>query len=179
MALMTMECLSCGTLSLLDCSPTLLSEIGTAGEAWMHCNSCNRETNWIFADLGRRSGADRRRNEESPAPQATIQRERRSFNDRREILLRQNERVPVSLPIFIRYENRDARFEEITETVNVSRRGICFKSSHSYAPGATAYVTLNYSPKNPGANIEKLGSVLRVDPPASPSDFSRVAMRLS
>jgi hypothetical protein len=206
MAMMTMECLSCGSRNLLEFSPAQLSDVETAGAAWMACNSCKRETNWKFADYGRRSGADRRRNLEPPKPQVVnnlpgtmrgsdrpapdpdefrqpaapmIQHERRSISDRREMLLRQNERVPVHVPISIRYDNLDARFEEITETINVSRRGVYFKSSRPYSPGATVFVTLNYSPTNPGANIEKMGSVIRIDPPATPSDFNGVAMQIS
>lgn len=206
MAMMMMECLSCGNRSLLDFPPAQLSDIGAAGATWVACETCNRDTNWKFADYGRRSGMNRRGNDEVPTPQrannepglqrasfrpspdqdefrqpavAIIQHERRSLSDRRQTVLRQKDRMPLQVPICIRYDNPDARFEEVTETINVSRRGVYFKSNRPYSKGATVYLTLNYSPTNLGSNIEKLGSVVRVEPPATPSDFKGVAMQLS
>jgi hypothetical protein len=108
-----------------------------------------------------------------------MQHERRSLSDRRQALLRQNDRVPLQVPICIRYDNLDARFEEITETINVSRRGVYFKSTLPYSTGATVFVTLNYSPTNPGSNIEKLGTIVRVETPATSSDSKGIAMQLS
>jgi hypothetical protein len=204
MANIMLECLSCGGRTWLDLSPAQLSDITGAGETWIACGTCKRDTNWKTADFGRRSGEDRRRSFEVPAPQPaynlpgtlrgswqaspaeeefrepaapSLQRERRSFSDRRQMLVRQKDRVPMQVPICIRYDNVDGRFEEITKTVNVSPRGVYFKSNRPYSTGATVFVALNYSHTNPGANIEKLGNVVRIDTPANPSDQKGVAMQ--
>lgn len=179
MSRMMLECLSCGCRRLLDLPPALLSDIGLAETTWMACEICERETKFKFADYGRRSGTDRRMNLDGPE-QLMIQHERRIlFSDRRQTLQRQKDRVPIQLPISIRYDNAEARFKEVTETINVSPRGVFFASARPYSEGATVYVTLNYSPANPGANIEMLGKVVRVEKPQPATDFKGVAVHLT
>ena len=172
----------------------------------MACETCKRATTWKFADYGRRSGMDRRRDFGVPRLQTVnnvpgtlrgsfrpspdqdefrqpgvpiIQHERRSFSGRRQTVLRQRDRVPMQVPIRIRCDNLDDRLEEITETINVSPRGVYFKSTRPYSTGVTVYIALNYSATNPGSNIDMLGSVVRVDPPAIPADTNGIAVHLS
>src|SRR5690349_14500653 len=98
MSELMLECLSCGNRTVLDLSPAQMSDIGAAGETWITCARCKRDTNWKAADFGRRSGEDRRRQVGQPLPEqgglrtssgVIIAQERRSpMNDRRQALLR-------------------------------------------------------------------------------------------
>src|SRR4051812_27920563 len=99
MANIMLECLACGNHTMLDVLPAQLSDIGAAGETWMPCAICKRDTNWKAADIGRRTGEDRRRQSVEATPHSAappIEHDRRSA-DRRQALLRHKDRIPMQV----------------------------------------------------------------------------------
>src|SRR5581483_6943940 len=90
--------------------------------------------------------------------------ERRAGADRRQALNRVNGRVQLRIPVRVRVSSGGLHFDEITETLNVSRTGVYIKSQRPYQKGIGTHVTLHYSPSNPGMGIEQPGTVVRVDP---------------
>ena len=103
--------------------------------------------------------------------------ERRKNAERRQSLKRTNDRVPLQLPIRVRAKIDDVQYEELTNTINVSQSGVYFASTKPYRKGISALVCLNYSESNPAINIEKKGTVVRIDSEPASSEAG-IAIKL-
>jgi hypothetical protein len=200
-----LDCVVCGGRKWMILEGMPADELVSTGATRMNCDSCKRDTYWKVADYGRRAGSDRRTQHDELKPQTVelvpgsqrislqgppdrerymqtatqiLQSERRMLPDRRQAFQRAHNRVPLRLPIRIRVSGMGLRFEEVTSTINVSRTGVYFESTGPYSKGLTAYIAVNFSATNPGANIEQLGTVVRIDP--NPSAGTKgVAIHLS
>ena len=190
MAEVMLDCVICGGRKWRTLDTIGAEELRSTGATRAHCETCNRETYWKTSDYGRRTGNDRRAQREDPKPQtvdpnlgierialqpppdreryrqagAQILQEKRTTTDRRQAFNRNHGRVPLRLPVMVRVSNGALRFEEVTETLNVSRTGVYFQTARPYEKGTPVQVTLNYSPMNPTSGIEQPGTVVRIDP---------------
>lgn len=191
MAEAMLDCVICGGRKWRTLEPEFAEELRTTGATRGQCDICKRETYWKVADYGRRSGRDRRSPSEDIKPQVVntelgvervalqappdravyrhtgaqiVVQERRAGSDRRQVFNRQNGRVPLRILVRVRVQGGGFHFDEVTETINVSRTGLYFKSSRPYQKGLNARVTLHYSPANPMSGIEQPGTVVRIDP---------------
>jgi hypothetical protein len=184
-----LDCVLCGGRKWQTLDVSRAEELRSTGATRGQCETCKRETYWKVSDYGRRSGKDRRSYDEvkpqtvdpslgieritlAPPPNREqyrhagaqiVMQERRAAADRRQALNRTNGRVPLSIPVRIRVHSGGLHFDEVTETVNVSRTGVYIKSQRPYQKGVGTQVTLHYSPVNPGMGIEQPGTVVRID----------------
>ena len=183
MAGLMLDCVICSSRKWVELTPAQSNELSVSGATMVACETCNRNTYWKFAEHdGRRTGTARRMDVQESTPQTAAsltQEDRRSVSERRQSFQRQNYRVPLQLPIRIRYKNLARSFEEVTTTINMCRNGVYFSSRYPHSKGAIVFVTTNYSPTNPESNIEQLGSVVRVENPVPPSAVRGVAVKFS
>ena len=163
-------------------------DLRISGAAKLFCESCTRETYWIYSQHSEGSVAPRRTadapTEGAASPAATaqatpmrMQTERRVSSDRRGRVRRLQRRVALQVPVRVRVISAAQQFEEVTRTMNVSRSGIYIQSDRPYTKGLPIYVAMNYSSREPGMAGEQKATVVRVD--SVPGSQSRgVAIQL-
>lgn len=188
-----LDCVMCGGRKWRALELEQVNELKESGAVLLVCDSCRRSTYWRPSENGRRAGKDRRWQPEAIRPDAVerilggervasqpppdkekyrtaavaiYEAERRSGDDRRQAFQRSHDRVPLQLAIRVRVNTRGLRFEEKTNTMNVSREGVYFRSRLPYQKGLSVHVALNYSATDPASNIENPATVVRIEPPA-------------
>jgi hypothetical protein len=147
------------------------------------CEKCKATTPWVFAEevetaAARASGAGSDIApvpagvllapyepvfETAPTPSPAAERTK-SANDRTRI------RVPLKLAIKITRDIYGTSIDDICETIDVSRNGASFLTSHNYYLGETVKVVLPY--KKSWASLPVLAKVVRKD--KSPGSFDHV-----
>lgn len=184
MAQAMLDCDLCGTRQYMTVEGEQLNSLHSTGAAQVYCQKCRRQTLWSYGVHDRRSGKDRRMAPRAlfvphaqtqaavePAQQpgsayadlakAAIGTHRPA--DRRAAQQRGQRRVPLELPVRVRVQEPQERFEETTRTANVCRGGIYLYSDKPYRPDLTVHVALNYADVVIGGALEQRGRVVRVD----------------
>ena len=184
-----LDCTICSTRKWKSLEEEHAEDLRVSGAARLFCESCTRETYWIYSQHSDGNAAVRRTSESTPramtaaasgteagaqaAPgesagggqgsMRSMQTERRVAADRRGRARRTNRRVALQTPVRVRVISAASQFEEITRTVNVSRNGLYFQSDRPYAKGIPVCVAMNYSSREPGVAPEQKATVVRVD----------------
>jgi hypothetical protein len=181
-----LDCAICGTRKWKDLEESHDEDLRMAGAARLFCESCTRETYWLYSQHAEGAAAPRRAaapptrvksangsaevltpaGGEAVSPQSpmrVMQTERRIGSDRRHRPRRAQRRVALQVPVRLRVSSPASQFEEVTRTVNVCRNGIYIQSERPYLKGVPLYVAMNYSPKEPGMASEQKATVVRVD----------------
>jgi len=121
-----------------------------------HCDTCKATTAWAFCaeeapSPPAESEATEVAHEAAPAPRPT--------GPTREN--REKGRAPIKLGIKITRSKYGMATHDVGETINVSRSGAYFATSHSYEPGEIVEVILPYQPD--GLQIPVKARVIRQD----------------
>ena len=196
MAEAMLDCAVCGTRKWKPMEGSHAEDLRIAGAAKLFCESCTRETYWLYSQHEEGSAAPRRTAEPparvdptalpadvpgaaavladasggSQGPVRSMQTERRLGSDRRQRARRNQRRVSLQVPVRLRVSSPSAQFEEVTRTVNVCRSGIYIQTERPYSKGLPLYVAMNYSLRDPGMAGEQKATVVRVDAvPGSPA----------
>jgi len=80
---------------------------------------------------------------------------------------RRHHRVPLALPIRLRWPGPFGHAVEVRETLDVSRGGALVESNHSHAPGAALWVTFPFEPALPESPWEFPAHIVWVAPDES------------
>jgi hypothetical protein len=124
------------------------------------CDTCNARTGWVYCVAPPPEA-------ESPAPeQAPSQAEAAATepvvnSSALSTERREKGRVPLNLAIKVIRTGAGAPTYDVTETLNVSRTGICFTSRQDYEPGEKINVVFPYHPE--GLEIALPATVMRQD----------------
>jgi hypothetical protein len=86
---------------------------------------------------------------------------------------RRHHRVPLALPIRLRWPGPFGQAAEVRQTLDVSRGGALVESHHPHAPGAALWVTFPFEPALPDSPFESPARVVRV---ASDESGTRLAI---
>ena len=191
-----LECAVCSSRRWKSLEDAHAVDLPVSGAARLFCESCTRETYWLYSQHSGGAAAPRRTSEpparadanviagQEPAagpanaepdsvpkgPVRSLQTERRFASDRRGRSRRTNRRVALQVLVRLRVSSACSQFEEVTRTVNVSRNGIYIQTERPFAHGLPLYVAMNYPPREPGLLPEQKATVVRVDPvPNSPA----------
>ncbi len=124
------------------------------GSVELFCEACGRATFWSPPHA--QAGAGTKRNA-------------MAAGDKRRV-----RRAPMKLPVRIRIDRPDGQMmEDLTSTVNITRRGILIRSTQRYTRGLACRIALNYH--DPVASqTEQAGRVVRVE--RGPADDNLVAI---
>ncbi len=112
------------------------------------CERCKATMPWAFSV--------------DPATEAAPDAQGRAAGKRHGKELRRKGRVPLSMQIKVVRENFGFAFEDICTTLNVSRGGACFVSTHQYAVGEALKVFMPYKEGELGIPVP--ARVVRRDP---------------
>jgi len=180
-----LDCAICGIRKWKSLEESHEEDLRVSGAARLFCESCTRETYWLYAQTTGGTAAPRRTAEPPVRTEATagsgaegsasaaaepmiaplrsLQTERRMAADRRHRLRRVQRRVALQVPVRVRASAAAAQFEEVTRTVNVCRNGLYIQTERPYSRGLPLYVAMNYSPREPSVSAEQKATVVRVD----------------
>lgn len=168
-----LECAVCTGQKYHQLNESHLDELRNSGAVSLVCETCHRKTYWLYgahggvatpaavkaSEIMSLSGVASRSSEGS----MLYQPERRISQDRRGHARRGARRVALQLPVRLRVSSMQGRFEEVTRTINTCKGGIFFHSEHPYSKGASALVTMNYSPREMGMTMDQQATVVRVE----------------
>ena len=136
-----------------------------------HCDTCKATTVWAFGPAAAEPAA-------APQEPILIVDEPGAPGLRPAVPLKENRekgRAPIKLGIKITRSKYGLATHDIGETINVSRSGAYFATSHSYEPGEIVDVILPYHPE--GLQIPVKARVIRQD--ETPGTYKkRVAIHL-
>ncbi|MGH9862680.1 MAG: PilZ domain-containing protein [Candidatus Acidiferrales bacterium] len=144
-----LRCSACLVVSSFLLTYTELGAVAASSFITRACPRCQRETLWSFVSSDRRASpvAEMRK-----SVMEQIEEERRA-QDRR-----QETRLTVEVPIRIRSTYGE---EEVTKTVNLSRKGARFTSAKEYAVGSMVFVAAPY--REGQDPIEVKGTIAHVE----------------
>ena len=172
-----LECAVCTGQKFHELSEENLEELRCSGAVGLVCPTCKRKTYWLYGAHGGVATPAVRASELASLSSSTMgtmgrahsdgtklyQSERRVTSERRSIARRHTRRVALQLPVRLRVNSMNARFEEVTRTINTCKTGIYFQSEHPYSKGATALVAMNYNPREAGMTMDQPATVVRIE----------------
>lgn len=152
-----LECTRCHSRELAQLSLEDYQTITNSSMVARHCSKCQTGTDWTFGfvngDLS----------EAFPVSGTTSQPPAPAGIDRRRF-----KRMPVKLPVRI-------RLEEIGETENLSRGGVCFSSTLTLKVGDVIMLTMGYKP---GSGSQEIPGRIVWRQPIEGSDRSLYGVQL-
>jgi hypothetical protein len=170
-----LECAVCTGQKFHELNETNLDELRCSGAIGLECSTCKRKTYWLYGAHGGvatpavRASQLASLNSSELAPKGhsdghkLYQSERRTSAERRSISRRHTRRVALQLPVRLRVNSTNTRFEEVTRTVNTCKTGIYFHSEQPYAKGASALVAMNFNPREAGMTMDQRATVVRIE----------------
>ena len=133
-------CQTCGTRRIVHLNAQQLTAYEASRRLTYPCDNCGRATVWTAPKQeAAKSSAIKTANPTrlSPTPEPANRENRRK-----------HPRLAAQIPVCIRQAGTD---DEVANTVDISRGGLCFTSSRAYPAGSYIQVAIPYSPT--GVNI--------------------------
>jgi|GEM_PF-937220 Tfp pilus assembly protein PilZ len=176
-----LECTRCQRRHLASVPLSEMEFLGRGVLVARACDKCKATTPWAFAEEDQTTPATSLPEAshvaplppgvllsafepvyETPSATSNSPERRRGPNDRGK------GRAPIKLRIKIIRDIYGTAIEDVCDTINVSRNGACFLTSHNYYLGETVKAILPY--EEGGVNLPVLGKVVRKDQPKGSID---------